>query len=323
MRFVPYPWNPSQIKDESYDVFVATTGFEQRARHIAELMNPDADINWAPSFGNRQLLEFEANKTFFSRRDFKTDEINEGDFQKLLVQLLQSATKHKEEKDSIHILVDISSMSRQRMAGVIDALRKEYPVKSIVTDFVYSIAEFSDPPEEINPITESGPVSPDFAGWNVDSTISTSAMFGLGFEQDQVLGVVEYLETDDIWVFIPEGPDHRYLESVESANETLWEIVPEERRLRYSVTDVYDTFLEMESLVYGLLATKRPIIIPFGPKIFSIISMIVSAMHDPDVPVWRVSTGQTDTPANRQGSDILAGIRLETTPNNRSIPSIQ
>jgi hypothetical protein len=299
----------TDIRGAQYDVVIATTGFERRARHLVESLKPDGRLRWAPAFANRQVLSFRDNKDFFDNSGFETAIVAEDGFAGLCVEKLRGAASSAPTESLIRILVDISSMTRSRMAAILDTCRFNDFGKALQVDFFYSVGEYEEPPTEYPPMTDIGPVTSGFAGWSSEPTRTVSAIFGVGYEQDQVIGVVESLEAADIWVFIPNGPDPRYLASVQQANETLWDEVPVNKRIKYDVLRPLDTLFKIDSLVYGVLAVQRCVLIPFGPKIFSIICMLVASSYYPNISLWRVSTGQSDVPLDRRGTDTYAGIR--------------
>lgn len=309
-KVLPTPFHIDEISSINYDIFVATTGFESRATWIAENLAIEAQVLWAPAFANRQSLQFDRNKRLFTTLNYETAVCPESDFYANLTTRLANISKSFNEFQILRILIDISSMSRLRMASVVDAVRLAPFNNEIQCDFIYSLAEFSEPQNENLPISEFGPVTDEFAGWSDDPSRSCCVLFGAGYEQDQIIGVVEMLEADDVWVFVPDGKDRRYYDSVMEANKALWDVVPVDRRLIYSVMRPFDAFSAVESLLYGKLATTRPMIVPFGPKIFSVVGMIAAAIHQPEVAIWRVSTGQSNTPIDRRGSDDLTGIRM-------------
>ncbi len=312
-RIECFPQSIEGIRSAQYDLFVATTGFEKRSRYIAETIAPHAKSSWAPGFQNRQVLDFSLNCNVFSHLGFDVCAVGERAFVDSFSERVRRIAESK-AGEQLRILVDISSMSRQRMAAVIDVVRFSGLDNSICIDFVYAVAEYDQPGGDTYPISEFGPVSRDFAGWPKDPTRSTAAIFGAGYEQDQIIGVVEYLEADEIWVFVPHGPDANYLASVNDANQTLWDVVPEERRIHYDVSMPLDTLASLESLLYGLLADRRPVVIPFGPKVFAAVAMVSAAMHYPSVSLWRVSTGQSESPINRSASGDVVAFSVEFTP---------
>lgn len=85
-----------------------------------------------------------------------------------------------------------------------------------------------------------------------------AAIAGLGFEFDQALGAIEFLEPAVAWAFIPFGEDDRYDRALQNANKELLAALAPEKVVHYNVADPYQCFVELESLTYGLLDSSRP-----------------------------------------------------------------
>lgn len=305
------PFDPEELRRNEYDLAIGSAGFERRARYIIEEFQPKAAVAWAPAFVNRQVLEFDRNNKVLSGLGYDTTPVDDGSFRDHLDKKIQQSLGNSDHGSSIRVVVDVSSMSRLRMATIVDAFRFLPHKTTVHIDFVYSVSAFAAPPKENLPIVECGPVTPEFAGWSYDPSLSAAAVFGAGYEQDQVIGVLDLLEAAEVWVFVPDGPDGKYLQSVNEANETLWEEVPENQRFYYKVLRPFETFTQVESLLYGLRARRRPVVVPFGPKSFTVVCLLACASLGPQIPVWRVSTGQSETPEDRIGTSDIAGISAE------------
>jgi len=79
--------------------------------------------------------------------------------------------------------------------------------------------------------------------------------------------------------------------------------------MNYRVQDPFDCFAKVESLVYGLSQTRNPVLLPFGPKLFSLTSLLVALLY-PGLPVWRVSAERHEQPANRKASGLVYGLEV-------------
>jgi len=224
----------------------------------------------------------------------------------------------KLDLDSVSVtrmLIDISSMSRPMIASVVLALSRACERHPLDVVFAYCPAVFTKPSDLRQPVTVSQPVTPEFAGWSNQPDKPVAAIAGLGFEFDQALGAMEFLEPAVAWTFIPFGEDERYDRAAQSANKELLAAIKPERMIRYDVTDPYQCFVQLESLTYGLLDSNRPIIVPFGPKIFSLLSFLVAIIHAPNVTIWRVSGEQVGIPDDRvaSGNVISVSARFQAT----------
>jgi hypothetical protein len=160
-------------------------------------------------------------------------------------------------------------------------------------------------------IESAGPVIPQFAGWSDEPDRPVATVFGLGFEYDRAIGVVEYLEPSNVWSFHAEKSDNRFDKEVQKANKFFWRFVPNAQRFSYRVHLPLDCLIDLESLTFGLLDRFRPILIPFGPKIFALSCLLVAHLHYPKVGVWRVSSGANERPIDRKAKDTIIGITVE------------
>jgi hypothetical protein len=199
-------------------------------------------------------------------------------------------------------------MSRLRLAAVIAGLLRASKPSGIIADFVYAVAEWSPPAAEPEPMVTAGAVLPLFAGWSDRPELPTVAIVGLGYEPDKAVGAYEYLEATGVWVFLPYGTDPRYEHAIANANRTLLNQVPNDRRIDYRVDQPVSCFGTLEAVTYGAMTSSRPVLLPFGPKIFTLCALLVACLRR-DVPVWRISTGQLGTAMDRVASGKVVGLR--------------
>lgn len=298
--------NVAEIETATYSLIIATTGFESRARHIVDVWKPKARMKWAPAFDDRTTLAFPENRRLLKAAGYDVTPVSDELFHARAEEMLAQAILTSD--GPVRVLVDVSSMTRSRIAKICDAARLSASRADIRVDFVYTPAVYVDPPSSSPQIIEYGPVTAAYAGWTSDPMRQLTAIFGVGYEQDQVIGVVEALEPAEVWCFLPDGPDSRYLRSIHVSNETLWDEVAPDRRVVYDVMAPITAIENLESLVYGVLRERRCVLIPFGPKIFAVTCLLVAAMHHPHVSVWRVSSGSLEDPVDRVGTEFLTGV---------------
>ena len=277
--------------DRKYSLFVGALGYEQRASFIATKFRELFDHGVVTVLDEVLRYSFEANRAVFHA--IGVDEVGGGD-----TGAREFFTSWHREHPGIDyaqfsIAIDISSMTRSRLANIVLGLcdLSALAGEGISVDFLYAPGDYS-PADGDDLITEiSEPVTPEFAGWSENPDAPTSLVIGVGYESEKALGAVEYLDPAQIWCFVPTGEDGRYDADVESANETMWRSSPAAERIPYSVSEPESTFISLESLVYGLSRNSRPILLPFGPKIFALCTFLVGIVHSPRVIVWRVSGG--------------------------------
>jgi hypothetical protein len=300
-------WNSRQVTDGTYDLFLCSLGYELRSRAVAEMLCPKATVRVAVGFMGRRVLSHDENERWFERNEFTVEYLSDEayvDWTQTLFARLATTTK------KLHILVDVSSMTRPRIATVVSTLLTERHAKETTVDFVYSIADFSAPPTAPTVNLSTGPVRAEFAGWPVDPSRQLSCIVGLGYDYGKALGLIEYLEPGDVWLYIPTSGDCQYDEAIRRANLALLSAVPDDRKVIYRVSEPFGTFARLESHVVSLGVDSRPLLAPFGPKLFALVTMLVAARQRQVTPVWRVSADQFSEPLQRVASGVFTGLRV-------------
>jgi hypothetical protein len=306
---------PSNGKpDGKFDLLVVCLGYETRSLYIAERYTAASTTRLALAFQKRLVGNYDRNRKFYETHDFKILPFNTDEFAEAFhAELLEVASKAKLQT---RVLIDISSMSRPMIATVVVELSKLSAHLGIEVTFVYCPAVFTKPSNVRQPVTVSQPVIPELAGWSVQPERSVAAIVGLGFEFDQALGAIEFLEPAVAWTFIPFGEDQQFDRAVAEANNDLLTALKPERIVRYNVADPYRCFVELEALTYGLMDNMRPIIVPFGPKLFALLSFLIGVIHSPNVTVWRVSGDQVGMPDDRIASGNIISLNTIFIPND-------
>ena len=295
-----------------YDLFLATLGYEQRARYVAEHVGPQAREYLAAGFQRQQELSYKANREWFLRAGYEVNEQADGEVTAWCHDRVRAAIANGDE--SLRMCVDISSMSRRRIASVVQTVMEQVPPRGAVVDFVYAVAKYVAPPREMTQVNSVGPVLPQFAGWSDRPDRPVSAIVGIGYEYDKAVGALEYIEPATVWGFQPISTDERYDRKAERANRFLWEMLPTERRVRYHVDRPFDCFVALESLSFGVLQDSRVVLVPFGPKIFTVCCLLTAVVHFPRVAVWRVSSGENEAAVDRIANGTVIGLRAEFLP---------
>jgi len=288
---------------ETYDVVLGAVGFESRGPHAFEKLKPEGGKKIAPAFPDRQLMSFPDNLEAFSKLGFETPVLSDQDFTKYWNELLTPFGL-----DPIKILVDISCLNRYRMASIVEACFLEG--RSCSVDFVYSVAK-PGKSENHGPIDRIGPVLSSFAGWSVQPQLPAAAIFGVGYEQEKAIGCLENLEPQICWAFRTQDDGGGNYDIVTRANELLWQSVPPQRVVEYSLRNVLDTFITLEAVAYGAMLSYRPVLIPFGPKIFFVSCLLVAVLHHPMIPVWRAVLVEAEPMQDRVATGEILGIHAD------------
>jgi hypothetical protein len=297
-----------------FDLLVVCLGYETRSLFIADKYRELARHHLALAFQKRLVGNYDYNRDFYTKNKFTILPFDQDEFCDAFNRELVSAITRSEGRP--RILIDISSMSRPMIATVAVELGRAATALGVEVIFVYCPAVFTKPSNIRHPVAVSQPVIPELAGWSVQPERSVATIVGLGFEYDQALGAIEYLEPAAAWTFIPFGEDVRFDKAVDVANKDLLMGFSSERIVYYDVSDPYKCFVELEALTYGLMDNMRPIIVPFGPKIFALLSVLIGVIHAPNVTIWRVSGDQNGKPEDRVASGKIVALNTVFSSSN-------
>lgn len=308
----PFTARTLEEPDEVYDIVLATLGYEERARAIAQAVGSAPHLATC-GFDSHRELSYEENRAWFSDNGFHVEESGDDHYRAWLEAWLGQAVSAAvaaagNATTPIRVAIDVSSMTRSRIACALETALQLGEHHPLVVDFLYTPAAYCDPPMEPDFTASIEPVTSFFRGWPPDPMRPPAALIGLGYEIDKAAGAKEYLELKDIWAFMAEGDDPQYAEKVRENNELLWDEIEPERVVQYPISDPYALFVRLESQLFGMLRQGRALVLPMGPKIFALVSMVAALHHHPEVGVWRVR--QLETPMQRISSGRLYGLRV-------------
>lgn len=299
--------NGERTPSADVDVFIAACGYEGRARAAAQEFGNEAKKKLAIGFTSQRELEYEANRQWFESTGFDLIEVSDAAFRDRIDKYFLACVAKGGVRS---VEVDISCFNRFRLAHLVDALRS-LPGKEITVTFRYSIAEFTPPMEDTAPAVTVEPVIPQFAGWTTRPDRPPAAIVGLGYEPNKAIGIVDHLEINNAtWAYYPLGPIPEYYQRVLEANQSLLGIIQADGRCQpYDLNAPATLFHEMNSLVDTLKPHFNPVLIPFGPKLFALVALLVATLHD-DVGVWRVSSGNLEAPVSREPSGHTVSLSV-------------
>ncbi len=210
------------------------------------------------------------------------------------------------------IFIDVSCLSRQHIGAIFAAIKHLAKSGPVDLQIGYSLARFVKPPLQWSSVIRRiAPVNDDFAGWTAAPENPIELVVGLGYEKGKAIGAAEYLEPGDIWLFVPTSLEEQYLKEVQIKNKELLQ-EHESKQLKYNVLAPVDTYHTLLSLVRGMRHEARPILLPFGPRIFFGLSLLV-AMVIEEAAVWFVDGEDTSNTDMGQPSPhaVMVSCRIE------------
>lgn len=292
-------------KTDHFDLAIIGLGYESRSTFAYKKYKNVIDRCIVLGYeSNKTVLHYQDNRKVFCDVDvFEPSCSNVTDYIKDKVDIVNKI-------DDANVLVDITVMTRHRLALVLHYLIKNLKKGTSIT-ICYMASKYVCPPDDMQPVKKVGPLIEELSGGLGNLSYSTSAIFGLGYEQSKALGIYNYLEPDSSFCFIPKSFNAEFEDDIKSNNSSLLNSVPHDNIFNYNIYSPYDIYVDLKSLVMSLCETSRVIIVPLGPKILSAVSLIIGIELYPEISVWRVSSLHSEKPVDRVADrEVLQTIKL-------------
>lgn len=292
--------------DEEYDLIVFPIGYEARSTFIANNARAKAGVGYI--FPDGHIHSFAKNLAMAQARNFQT--YGGVNAKGSLVESAKRAISGVGDSAKLKILFDVSSFNRRQLSVALLALLEDSFFSGSTITIAYSSAKFRPPPQESAPFLDFSPIQ-YFEGWTAHPERPTSLVLGLGYDPEQALGAVQYIDPSAIFCFVPIGNDHRFIKAVRKNNMEVFNLVQAQHVAEYQVMYPYQLYWEMSSLVGQLAKQSRVVLVPMGPKIFCAASMVLQRAIGNEVSIWRSSGHNLDNAPDTQPSGDLCCFRVK------------
>lgn len=291
-----------------FDVAIYGLGYESRSTSAFKKYSLQSKKNIVVGYeNNKSAIKYNENKIFFQNNNV---DIYENDCESIIQTVKQIVEDSVKDINEPKVFLDITVMSRHRMANIIYNLLSDLCEQAKIT-ICYNLSDFVEPPLGIQPVKEMGPIIEDLHGDLGNLSMPTSIVFGLGYEEHKALGVYNYYDADYSYAFIPENPYSNFEPRVRENNAPLLEVITDRNTFTYDITEPYATYVDLKSLILSLTDMSRVILVPLGPKIFAALSVILGKELYPKLPVWRVSSLHSELPVERiSHQEVLFSLSL-------------
>lgn len=297
-----------EMWNSTYDIALVALGFEQRSSHLANSLLVQPKTRIAVPFSTDRIHSYADNLKKLVALGYTIEEVEDADFVTWWISLLEASSRTS-SAGTLKICIDISSLTRRRLAFIIEGLSRANVECTLVVDFSYTVAEFSPPPPASESATICGPVSSYLAGWPDDPDKPVAAIIGLGYEYEKAIGALEYLEPTTRILVKPISKDERFDEEVDKANS---EILSSGRRevFSYPISSPTQCIELLDALSFRLRNDHRVVAIPFGPKMFALCSMLIACRYYPEIGIWRISADSERDARDQRASDQTVGLQV-------------
>ncbi|WP_318491431.1 transcription elongation factor GreB [Photobacterium leiognathi] len=214
--------------------------------------------------------------------------------------------QNQENGPSTKISVDISLIDRKSLADLFSILAKLAIEHCYEVSIVYALAKYAPPSGEILSNNNVKPVSHFFSGWSNRPGMSVFSIVGLGYERDKAMGAIEFLESSEVCLYIPQSIEEDYFTDVITENSSLLEHFNKRYQLLYRLDSPIEAIYSLDAVIRANKNKYKVVLLPFGPKLFYALSLLTCIPH-PEVSVWYVSgeSGDRDSSQDREVSSLI------------------
>lgn len=303
-----FPWNGATMKvrdvifsrSEEFDLLVTVCGYERRSRYVSRV-SAAAGRHIVIDYDSAGVGAYDSNLSALeaSEAELRTEE----EALQAIVSAVSAGSR---------LRVDISSMRRSTIAAVVETLQTARGEQDV--QFVYAPAAYEASSRAVvNYLTLSaGPVSAAFHGDLRPSSVPVGLVAGLGLEPHRIMGLTELLEPDEVWAFIASSDDPRFQHAARQVNQLTLDD-PHTTAVTYDIRSVAETYLAVDSLVFAAAPRRRLVLAPSGPKMFSLVCLLVASSQTEHRPaVWRVgpASSAAPTPLEAAGDVVAAEVNF-------------
>ena len=169
-------------------------------------------------------------------------------------------------------------------------------------EILYCPAAFDEPAPQFPCIEKLGPISGAFSAFDADPAKPLCLIMGVGFDAGVSMGIISHLEPRLTYCLWGTGVSKEFDVSVKRANFDFEFAGFDTKVLSYDLRDPVGAFQMLESVTYGLRRDYRIVVIPMGPKLFTLHAALIGIAYFGEVAIWRVQHTRLDPPDSLPGA---------------------
>jgi hypothetical protein len=288
-----------ELASAKFDYVIAACGYQPRCHYLAEKINPANAEKFLltidePGYDQSRCQ----HKEVFLQAGYKTFPSamkDSGTIEKLMIRLCNNPKTH------LNILIDYSCMPKNWYSVIIDNIASNNFNATKIDLYLSYTPKLFEKKTRSQPVDYFGPIL-SFKDKLRDKK-PVALIASLDNDAQLVLDAIRKVKPQQLLVFIPECPhDPTYTESVLTSNQILLQQLTEKQIMRYQTDHPEQINSLITSSCLDFRVNAEVMIIPQGPKIFSMVALLVSIRY-PDIKLWEiipkshVSSGEYGLPA--------------------------
>ena len=269
--------NPSQLADFKADIFITTLSFETRSTTVARIFEKSSCEKIALERGHCiKEFSYQDNSNYFEAQGYDIfrveTEVPDVDT------LFQSLTG-----EQINVMIDCTSMSPnwyyEFFRWFYEKQDREGRVRMRI---VYTMANYVRQPGSCKVKEISDLLQADIKPANGKKV---ALILGLGQEQNVSESINKMINPDLLYLFYADPPvEKRFVEKVFVNNHKLINKTPIRNLVAYPIRNGQAIYQSLIDTILPLRNEYSIVLIPQGPKIFSVVAMLVH-MGYPDIRI--------------------------------------
>jgi len=273
----------NELRFERIDCIIATCGSQPRCLHLAEKLHktiPKKILLTQDESDNKNRNKYLHIFSTYGFENFSTAENESIVIDNILKELCQISSHQ------INILIDYSCMPKNWYAMIIDSItRNSYKASRINLFFSYTPKIFERKVGR-NAVDYFGPIL--FNRDSLKDKNPVSMIASLDNRHSSIMEAIRVVKPQKLLAFVPHCMhDPEYTNLVLENNKPLLERLDCNSIINYDADRPEEINTLLTSYCLDQRIASEVIIVPQGPKTFSIMSMLLSIRY-PDVKLWEI-----------------------------------
>lgn len=296
--------DPEKLIDFEVDIFITALGYETRCTTIARLIEGKDCTKIALSHPNHfKEYSFEENLAYFQEWNYRILSVEtEGPDMGVILEKMKG--------DNINIIIDCTSMSQRwyyEFFRWFSDDQAEYNLANL--RFVYSVASYVDsgPAQKVKRIREFLKTED-----RTRNKKKQALILGLGHEENVCETIYKLVKPDLLYLFYTDpAVDKQLVEKVFVNNHALINATPIRNLIAYPIRNGQLIYQSLSDTILPLRNEYSIMLVPQGPKIFSVVSMLVHLGYPDTLISYPVFKKRPAVDRKPHGEPVVLDVHFE------------
>jgi hypothetical protein len=296
--------DPYQLSDFKAEVFITTLGYETRCTHVARLLEHQSCRKVVLDSGHcLKEFSYDENREYFLSKEFEIVPVNPDvpDLEAILSALTG---------ENIGVIVDCTSMPPSWYYQFFKWFDENQDFHGVVRmRIIYTMANYDsmDTSRKVKGIT-------NFLQADIKNSVKKKRALVLGLSHEKKISdsIYKIIEPDLLYLYYADPPvEKKFVEKTFINNHALINAIPIRNLISYPIRNGQVIYQSLINTILPLRNDYSIIIIPHGPKIFSVVAMLIHLGY-PDVRISYPSFKKPPaTDRSPSGEPVVLDIRFE------------